>query len=395
MWIEREFIPALKQISGQRPVVLLTGCRQSGKTSLLEQAFPKHRYVSLDLPLEAERAESAGEAFLADHAAPVIIDEIQYAPKLLRHIKHAVDRDRAAVGRYLLTGSQKLALMQGVSESLAGRVAVLELHSLSLREIQNAFSAPRDTDALLELIWKGGYPELHARQLDPKRFYADYVATYLERDVRQAINVRNLRDFDRFVRLCALRSGQLLNMNGLAGDAGVSPNTIRSWLSVLEASNVIHLLPPYFRNVGKRLVKAPKLYFLDTGLACHLAGLRSPNELKSSALVGAFFETLALGQLIRAHANRGLVAPLCYYRDHQGNEVDFLVPVGERAHLLECKWAQDPHIGRGMRAVEHALGSGNVLSRSVISSHLGAPVMRDGVALRSAIDFDWLLEGLS
>lgn len=395
MWIEREFVSALRQISAQRPVVLLTGCRQSGKTSLLELAFPQHGYVSLDLPLEAERAESSGEAFLVDHAAPVIIDEIQYAPKLLRHIKHAVDRDRTAVGRYLLTGSQKLALMQGVSESLAGRVAVLELHSLSLREIKNTFGAPRDTDALLELIWKGGYPELHARQLDPKRFYADYVATYLERDVRQAINVRNLRDFDRFVRLCALRSGQLLNMNGLAGDAGVSPNTIRSWLSVLEASNVIYLLPPYFRNVGKRLVKAPKLYFLDTGLACHLAGLRSPDELKTSALVGAFFETLALGQLIRAHANRGLSAPLCYYRDHQGNEVDFLLPVGERAHLLECKWAQDPHIGRGMRAVEQALGSGNVLSRSVISSHLGAPVVRDGVSLRSAIDFDWLLEGLS
>lgn len=351
--------------------------------------------MSLDLPLEAERSENSGEAFLADHAAPVIIDEIQYAPKLLRHIKHAVDRDRTAVGRYLLTGSQKLALMQGVSESLAGRVAVLELHSLSLREIKNAFGAPRDTDALLELIWKGGYPELHARQLDPKRFYADYVATYLERDVRQAINVRSLSDFDRFVRQCALRSGQLLNMNGLAGDAGVSPHTIRSWLSVLEASNVIYLLPPYFRNVGKRLVKAPKLYLLDTGLACHLAGLRSPDELKSSALVGAFFETLALGQLIRAHANRGLTAPLCYYRDHQSNEVDFLLPVGERAHLLECKWAQDPHIGRGMRAVEQALGSGNVLSRSVVSSHFGTPVMRDGVSLRSAIDFDWLLEGLS
>lgn len=149
MWIEKEFVPTLKQIAGQRPVVLLTGCRQSGKTSLLELAFPKHRYVSLDLPLEAERAESSGGAFLAEHAAPVIIEEIQYAPKLLRHIKHAVDRDRSSVGLYLLMGSQKLALMQGASESLAGRVAVLELHSLSLRELSHAFGAPRDTDALL------------------------------------------------------------------------------------------------------------------------------------------------------------------------------------------------------------------------------------------------------
>jgi predicted AAA+ superfamily ATPase len=393
MWVERDFRPVLEQISGQRPVVLLTGCRQSGKTSLLESAFPAHRYVSLDLPLEAERAETSGEAFLAEHAPPVIIDEIQYAPQLLRHIKHEVDRHRDAVGRYLLTGSQKLALMQGVSESLAGRVAVLELHSLSLREIERAFGALRDTNGLLERLWQGGYPELHARQLDPKRFYADYVATYLERDVRQAINVRSLRDFDRFVRLCALRSGQLLNMNGLAGDVGVSPNTVRSWLSVLEASNVVYLLPPYFSNPGKRLVKAPKLYFLDTGLLCHLAGLRSVDELKNSALLGAFFETLALGQLIRAHANRALSAPVYYYRDHQGNEVDFVVPVGERAHLIECKWGEEPKLGRGMHAVERALGTQNVLSRSVVSAQLH-PVERDGVTYRSVAEFEWLFAGL-
>lgn len=374
----------------ERPVVLVTGSRQTGKTSLLEAAFPSFEYVSLDLPLEADRAENAGESFLAEHAPPAILDEVQYAPALFRHLKYVVDRARHQNGQYVLTGSQKLALMQGVTESLAGRVSILELHSLSLTELETAFGRLDSRDQLLEALWKGGYPEVHANGLDPRRFYGDYVATYLERDVRQALNVRNLRDFDRFVRLCALRSGQLLNMQSLAGDVGVSPNTIRAWLSVLEASNIIHLLPPYFQNLGKRLVKSPKLYFLDTGLACHLCGLRSVADLKQSALLGALFETLALGQLIRAHANRGLTAPIYFYRDHHGNEVDFVIPVGERAHLIECKWSETPKLGRGMRVIAEAFGEANVLSRSCITPQRSSTPTSDRVYLRNAVDFAWL-----
>ena len=390
MWVQREIRSVLEGLVAERPVVLVTGSRQTGKTSLLEAAFPSFEYVCLDLPLEADRAENAGASFLAEHPPPAILDEVQYAPALFRHLKYVVDRARHQNGQYVLTGSQKLALMQGVTESLAGRVSILELHSLSLTELEAAFGRLDSRDQLLEALWKGGYPEVHASGLDPRRFYGDYVATYLERDVRQAINVRNLRDFDRFVRLCALRSGQLLNMQSLAGDVGVSPNTIRAWLSVLEASNIIHLLPPYFQNHGKRLVKSPKLYFLDTGLACHLCGLRSVEDLKQSALLGALFETLALGQLVRAHANRGLTAPIYFYRDHHGNEVDFVIPVGERAHLIECKWAETPRLGRGMRVIAEAFGDANVLSRSCITPQRSSTPTSDGVHLRNPVDFAWL-----
>jgi len=390
MWIPREIAPTLKAVAAQRPAVLVTGSRQSGKSSLLANTFPGLGYVSLDLPREAERAERAGEDFLHRHGTPVILDEVQYAPGLFRYLKHAIDAQRDRPGRYLLTGSQKFTLMQGVTESLAGRVSILEMHSLSLSEIEAVKGPAGGQRALLEAMWLGGYPELHSRDLDPRRFYADYVATYLERDVRQAINVRSLRDFDRFLRLCATRTGQLVNMNALAGDVGISTNTIRSWLSVLEASSVVLLLPPFFRNLGKRLVKSPKLYFLDTGLACHLAGFNSALELGSSALAGAFFETLVLGQMVRAYANRGLSVPLHFYRDHHGNEVDFVIPVGERAHLIECKWSQTPSAPRGLRVVADALGAGNVLSSSIVTSDARDSTTADGTSLRGPVDFGWL-----
>ena len=392
MWIPRGIRGVLGGVARERPVVLLTGARQAGKTALLEATFPGHSYVSLDEPLAAEQAESDGVAFLERFAPPVIIDEVQYAPRLLRTLKRVVDRERDRAGRFLLTGSQTLALMQGVTESLAGRVSVLELHSLSLAEIEGAGWAVDSRAALLECLWRGGYPELYAKGLDPARFYSDYVATYLERDVRQVLNVRSLRDFDRFLRLCALRSGQLLNMNDLAGDVGLSPNTIRSWIRVLEASNMIFLLPPFFRNLGKRRVKAPKLYVLDTGLLCHLAGIRSADALAASALLGPFFETLALGQIVRAYAARGLSAPVYLFRDHHGNEVDFVVPEGERAHLIECKWAETPSLGRGPARIADALGEGNVLSLSCLTPDRTSTPTTSGLHLRNVVDFDWLLE---
>lgn len=220
---------------GARAVVVLTGARQAGKTSLLRQAFPQYSYVSLDLPLVAEQAEEAGQAFLEQNAPPVIIDEVQYAPKLFRYLKHAVDAEDKAAGRFLLTGSQKFTLMQGVSESLAGRGALIELHTLSLLEIERGLGELRSGGELLNAIHRGGYPELWAADLDPRRYFSDHVATYLERDVRQAINVRNLRDFARFLRLCAVRTGQLVNFNALATDVGVSVNTIKSWGSAVTS----------------------------------------------------------------------------------------------------------------------------------------------------------------
>jgi hypothetical protein len=391
VWIPREIAPLLESLATSRPVLLLTGARQSGKTSLLERTFPDHSYVSLDLPSVAEEAEQSGESFLASHPAPLIVDEVQYAPRLFRYLKSAIDRDRGRYGQYLLTGSQKFPLMQGVTESLAGRVAVIELHSLSLREIE-AWSGKRATgERLWDWTFRGGYPELHARGLDPARFYADYVTAYLERDVRQVLNVRNLRDFDRFLRLCAVRTGQLVSMNALASDVGISPNTVRSWLSVLEASNVVFLLEPYFRNIGKRMVKTPKLYFLDTGLACFLAGFRSPRDLAGSALLGAMFETQVLAQIVRGYANRGERPTVYFFRDHHGNEVDFVIPVGERLKLIEAKLSETPDPRtRGFAAVERVLGAPAVLSRTLVTPRRGSRTTDSGTTVADCVDLSFL-----
>ena len=270
MWIPRELAAALAEVGATRPAVVLTGCRQAGKTSLLVRAFPDHTYVSLDVPMIAEEAEHSGEGFLKQHQPPVIIDEVQYAPTLLRHVKADIDRHRDETGRFLITGSQDFSLMEGVTESLAGRSSVLSLHSLSAREYEAWSGTSLDRDGLVTWMLRGGYPELHSRSLDAERFFGDYLATYLERDVRSILGVRSLRDFDRFMRLCAARTGQLVSYSSLATDLGVSPNTVKSWLSVLEASNVVLLLEPFFENLGKRIVKTPKLYFLDTGLCSYL-----------------------------------------------------------------------------------------------------------------------------
>jgi uncharacterized protein len=367
MWYERDIAAFLVQQAQTRPLVLLTGSRQTGKTELLERVFPKFGYVSLDVPQVAEQAESAGEEFLRLHPPPYILDEVQYAPALFRNIKALVDRKRGAFGLYLLTGSQKFELMEGAVESLAGRITVVDLYSLSLREIAQSRTAKVSREQVLEWMFMGGYPELHARGLSPQRFYADYVTTYLERDVRTALGVRNLRDFDRFLRLLASRTGQLVSISALAGDLGMSPNTAKEWLSALEASNLICIVEPFYRNIGKRLVKTPKMYFTDTGLAAYLCGFRSPEELGNSQLVGAFFETLVCGQILRAHANAGVRAPLYFYRDHAGHEVDFVIPVGEKLKLFEVKWADAPNVRiPAFEYVEGIVGTKSVLSKTVI-----------------------------
>ncbi|MBC8132292.1 MAG: ATP-binding protein [Deltaproteobacteria bacterium] len=386
VWISRDLVAFLQSTAKQRPAILLTGSRQAGKTSLLEHTFPDYGYVSLDLPALAEEADNSGEQFLARHPAPVIIDEVQYAPRLFRYLKNTIDRNRRAKGRYLLTGSQKFQLMQGISESLAGRVSITELHSLSLHEIEAFVRKPLDRNQIVDWMWKGGYPELVAENLPPRRFYSDYVATYLERDVRQALQVRNLRDFDRFLRLCALRTGQILSMNSLASETGVATNTIKSWLAVLEASGIVFLLPPYFRNLGKRLVKAPKLYFLDTGLACFLAGFDSPQALAGSGYLGAMFETLVLGQIVRRSANRGETPTVCFYRDHHGNEVDFVLPIGEKVRLIECKWSETPEPQtRGFREIESLVGPRDVLGKTIVTPNRGRRIT-DGTSIDDCVD---------
>jgi hypothetical protein len=385
-WIHRSLEGLLKQEASRRPVVLLTGPRQVGKSLLLERTFPRAARVSLDLPSVAEEADQSGASFLARHPTPLIIDEVQYAPRLFRALKAAVDARRNVPGQYLLTGSQRFPLMAGVSESLAGRVAVLSLHTLSLEE-----SGPASGDALLSRIWTGGYPELVAKKLSPRRFYEDYVATHLERDIRQVLMVRNLRDFDRFLRLCALRTGQLLSLGNLASDVGISPNTVKAWLGVLEASDLVRLVPPWSRNLGRRLVKTPKLYFLDTGLAAFLAGVDRPETLRAGALLGPFFETFVFGQLVRRYAARGEADRICFYRDHQGVEVDFVREEAGKLRLIEVKWAETPDPSPpAFAALEQLLGKAQIRSKAIITPHAGRRRTSSGTVIAGPGDLDFL-----
>lgn len=391
MWIQREIELFLKELAYKRPSIIVTGARQTGKTSLLKHVFPSYHYITLDIPLYAEEAEESGESFLNRHKKPVIVDEVQYAPRLLRHIKHSIDQNRDENGQYLLTGSQKFSLMEKVTESLAGRCAILTCYSLSAREYETWRQKSLVQDTLLEWIWMGGYPELHAKALDPEQFYGNYLATYLERDVLQILQVQNLRDFDRFLRLCAIRSGQLLSLSTLASEIGISPNTAKSWISILETSGIIYLLEPYYQNLGKRIVKSPKLYFMDTGLACYLVGIRSVEDLKRSQLLGFFFETHVLGQLIRHYANQGKRPEFYFYRDHYGNEVDFLVPVGNVFQLMECKWAENPSLDvKGFRELERLVGTERILSKSIITPSPGTRKMKENIIIEDSVHFQKL-----
>lgn len=337
MWIPRQFEALLRKSVDSRPVVVLTGPRQTGKTSLVRRLFPDHRYVSLDLPSEAAQAENDPIAFLGRHEGDLVIDEVQYALALFRHLKAVVDRARDRTGQFILTGSQPFQLMSGISESLAGRAEILQLDSLSYAEVRSA-GCDLSTEAF---VLKGGFPELHERQsLDATRFHRSYVATYLERDLRMQLQVGNLRDFERFLRACALRTSQLVNRAELARDVGVSPTTAGQWLSTLERSGIITLLEPWFSNSTKSLVKTPKLHFNDSGLCAFLMGMQSPADLHASPLAGALWETAVFTE-IRKHLAVTGSWQLAYWRDRT-KEADFLLHRAGHFRIADAKWKENP-----------------------------------------------------
>lgn len=367
MWIDREISSKILSLSKSKKVILLTGPRQTGKSSLLKKIFPKMKYISLDKPSTVYKAEHSGEEFLKEFPTPIIIDEVQNAPSLFHHIKHCVDQYKNR--QFFLTGSQKFTLMAQVSESLAGRVALLDLHSLSLTELKSHFRLKLNQKTLMKLMFKGGYPEIWSKRLDTDEFFSNYVSTYIQKDIRQIINVKNLYDFEKFMSLLASRVGQLLNYNKMAADIGVSSMTIKSWVNALETSNVLYILKPFYKNLGKRLVKSPKVYFMDSGLLCHLIGFREANELKNSSLLGSLFENFVLGQILRMEGNRGKKANLFFYRDQWGRELDFIQPVGEKLHLYECKWSSEPKTNlRIFSEIESLVGKKNILSRNIFST---------------------------
>jgi predicted AAA+ superfamily ATPase len=338
MWIARDVEPEIARAVRTRPVLVLTGARQTGKTSTLLRMFPKYNFVSLDLPSEAEEAEKQPRSFLERNRPPIIIDEVQYAPRLFRYLKAVVDSRRSEYGQFLLTGSQKFALMKNVTESLAGRVEIYEIETLSLHEIQKALPETLVEDAIV----RGGFPELYANpEVDTTAFYNSYMATYLERDVRALTNVGSLRDFERFLRACALRSANLLNKADLARDVGISPSTANQWLSVLEASGQVVLLEPWFSNRTKSIVKSPKLYLSDTGLLCWLLNIRTREQLMASPAVGAVWETFVFAQLRARQRSVGPMKNLFFWRDRT-REVDFLMDIGGKLELYEAKWTELP-----------------------------------------------------
>lgn len=357
MFIHREMQDNLRHVAGQYPVLVLTGARQTGKTALLRTAFPEAAFVSLDLPSVAEQANQNPASLIDQTPGSVIIDEVQYAPGIFRHLKARVDADRHRMGRFLLTGSQKFNLMEHVSESLAGRVVIRELDSLSARELR----ANPSTSALkvANYLWRGGFPELYRNpELNSQDFFRGYVSTYLERDLRQMLNVSNLRDFERFVRACAARNAQLVNLSDLARDVGIAVSTAREWISKLEASHLLVLLEPWFGNIGKRLVKAPKLYFRDTGLLCYLLGFDSPAALLKSTYLGGMWETFVLGEVLRARHTGSTAAQISYFRDAHGLEVDFVIFQNGQVRLVEAKWAEYPDAAatKAIRKVHGLLG---------------------------------------
>ena len=351
--LHRHLTDALRAAAGSNPVVTLTGPRQSGKTTLVRSLFPDHRYLSLEAPDLRARALEDPRGLLAQ-GGHLILDEIQRAPDLLSYIQRLVDED-ARPGRFILTGSQNLLLMESVSQTLAGRTALLRLYPLSLFELRGsppfdplnigrAEEAPPGDEAappphrgLWETLVDGFYPRIHDRGLSAGEWLADYVRTYVERDLREVMQVSDLRSFERFVRLAAAHTAQELNLASLASDAGITQQTAGRWLAALEIGFLATTLPPHHANYRKRLRKRPRLHFLDTGLVCYLLGIRDAGTLERHPLRGPIFESFVVSELIKSFAAKRREPPLCFWRDATGHEIDILIDTGERVVPVEVK----------------------------------------------------------
>ena len=331
--IPRAAAPTLERLAKGFPVVVLTGPRQSGKTTLAKSVFSGKAYVSLENPDEREFAMQDPKRFLQRFSNGAVLDEVQRCPQLLSWLQGWVD-ERGIMGDFVLTGSAQFDLITGITQTLAGRVGRVELLPLSAAELVAAHKAPPNLHAAM---FQGAYPALYAREVSPQDWFANYIATYLERDVRQLLAVRDLGQFQTFVKMCAARTGQLLNLTSLGADCGISSVTAKQWLSVLESSYIVTLLQPHHRNFGKRLVKAPKLYFCDVGLAAWLLGIRDAATLETHAARGALFETYVITELLKQRFNAGQPRDLYFWRDSTGHEVDVLIETARGLQALEIK----------------------------------------------------------
>jgi len=350
-YINRSIEKIIRQAAGDFPAVILTGPRQTGKTTTLKRVFSEtHGYISFEAPDVRLAAESDPRRFIEMYPAPVIFDEIQHAPGLFSYIKERIDAKRQVPGQYILTGSQNLLLMEKVKESLAGRAAILRLLPISHRELTGSpyrplpwergepESANIETESgnIWEELVRGGYPELAANPgRDKYLWHSSYVQTYLERDVRSLKQIGDLGQFQNFLRLLAVRSGNLFNMSSLAKDLGISVNTVKSWISILEATYQIVLLKPYHANIGKRLVKMPKVYFTDTGTLCYLSGIRDSEQAATGPMAGVIFETAVMSEIYKTYTHKGEEPVMYFWRTSSGSEVDVLVETGGKMIAIE------------------------------------------------------------
>jgi predicted AAA+ superfamily ATPase len=362
VYIKRHIEPVIARIAKRKPVLVLTGARQVGKSTMLREVYRDINYVALNRPLVRESARENPSLFFETYKPPVVVDEIQKAAELFDYIKDIVDENKLG-GQFYLTGSQSLKLMKNVSDSLAGRAGVIKLLGLSLREVagvpcrepflptEKHFAAIGSGagfgyDNLAGFIHKGSFPELHETESslhDWADFHSSYLQTYIEKDIKDVLNIKDESAFIKFVRAAASLTGQMLNMTTLAEICGKDVKTIKSWLSVLESSGLVYLLEPYYNNLGKRMVKAPKLYFLDTGLACWLLGWNTPEQLTHGAMWGHIFESFVFEEILKSYYNDGVVKPpLYYYRDADKNEIDLLIESGDTLYPIEIKTTSDP-----------------------------------------------------
>ena len=375
--IERTMAQTALRIWKQYPVVTITGPRQSGKTTLARTLFSDAEYVNLEIPDLRDEAIRDPRGFMERHAAPAVFDEVQNAPQLVNYVQATVDAAKRN-SMYVLTGSHQPALQAVVSQSLAGRTGVLELMPLSIEELAAAgVNKSRD-----RWMFDGFMPRLYDDGPDPVRLYSDYFRTYVERDVRQLANLRNLRQFETFVRLLAGRVAQLLNVDSLSGDAGISPTTAKEWLSLLEASYVIRTLRPYYRNFGKRFIKAPKVYFTETGLVCGLLGIKSADQVATHPLVGSIFENMVVMEAFKRRLNRGDADDLYFMRTSHGVEVDLVAESCGKLSLFEIKSGATFHddMADSIRAIDSLL-PGQIADKAVVYSGRATATV-DGIAVK-------------
>lgn len=349
--INREIVDAIKNLSSKYPILAITGPRQSGKTTLLKSMFPNYQYVNLENPDMRSFAGSDPNSFLAKYKKYVIFDEIQRVPVLFSYIQSIVD-ESGTMGQFILSGSQNFHLMQNITQSLAGRVAIFKLFPFDFQEL-NAAGLLKDN--YLENLLKGFYPAIYDREIPSKIFYSNYTQTYIQRDVSELIAIKDIRLFQNFLSLCATYAGQLLNLNALATKCGISQPTAKSWLSALENSYILFLLYPFYENFSKRIVKTPKLYFYDTGLLCHLLKLNNPEQIQIHPFKGSLFENMMVAEYVKRMHHKNQLQDIWFWRDSAGHEVDMVIQNGITQNLTEFKATQTimPDLFKGLAYYEN------------------------------------------